>query len=739
MEKKENICILIPAYNEEENIESLVKEWHPIVEEIGNHSTLLIIDDGSKDHTYQILTKLTKKYPCLEVITKENEGHGPTLQYGYQKALEKKTDYIFQTDSDRQTLPSEFWKFWEKRKEYSALIGKRSKRKDGISRIFVTQVLRLVLKMIFRVDVEDANTPFRLMKRELLEKYLDKVPSKFNLTNVLLSLYFVFYKEQVLFIPITFEKRKKGKNSIDIKKISKIGLQAIDDFKDIRDEMIKENKKKQKIVLVIFCFLLALLGISFCSKASILFPIHDGNDANAYLTVGKSWVHGMLPYRDVFDQKGPLLYLIYAFSSLISRTSFLGVYFFEILFFTVFLYYISKTILLFLRREYVYILLPVLASFVVSQSFFTHGGSAEEFTLPFLSYSLYHLFAYIKGKEEKDFSFLFKNGFAAGCILMIKYNLLGFHFAFMIAILLDILNKKEKTFFKTCCSFLIGMCLPFLIFFGYFWLQHAGKEFIDTYFLFNLFGYDIGIPFTFKYQMVIKALHSIFSSHLFYFFFLVFGFIYFIFHKSALPKLHKFAPTFLFVMLLIFVYIGGRTYIYYYLVATPFYLFGLIAAILFLEEYYRKIPYLLFLPLGILSFLYFEYRLWENPNWEYHLYRREDFVQQIFTKEMNKEKDRSFLEYEGLDNGFYLALNSYPTERYFIKLNVNDRVFKDLKEAQEESLREKKTMFVIWKVPEIYLADGVVPELLEENYELIREQNQWYENQNYQYYLYKRK
>ncbi len=54
-------------------------------------------------------------------------------------ALEQNADYIFQTDSDGQTLPEEFYGFWELRDKYSAVIGYRNHRKDGFSRVFVTK------------------------------------------------------------------------------------------------------------------------------------------------------------------------------------------------------------------------------------------------------------------------------------------------------------------------------------------------------------------------------------------------------------------------------------------------------------------------------------------------------------------------------------------------------------------------------------------------------------------------
>lgn len=240
--EKDNLYIVMPAYNEEENIEEVVKEWHEVVEKIGNDSKLVVVNDGSKDNTYKKLCELKEKYPCLEPVDKKNEGHGATVLYAYRYALKNGAKYIFQTDSDGQTLPSEFWAFWKDRDKHAAIIGHRNHRQDGLSRIFVTKTLKLVLRCIFGLKITDANTPYRLMKRETLEKYIDEIPDKFNLSNVMLTVLLVYNKEDVEFRPITFRPRQGGVNSINFKKIVGIGKQAVKDFRQIKKTM-KKNKK----------------------------------------------------------------------------------------------------------------------------------------------------------------------------------------------------------------------------------------------------------------------------------------------------------------------------------------------------------------------------------------------------------------------------------------------------------------------------------------------------------------
>lgn len=237
----DKLYIVIPAYNEEENIKSVIDDWYPIVEKHNGNgeSRLVIINDGSKDNTYEIMCEYAKTRPLFTPITKPNGGHGATVLYGYNYALEHGADYIFQTDSDGQTLPSEFEEFWNCREDHDMVIGWRNKREDGLSRFFVTKVLKLVLKICFGTTVTDANTPFRLLKATTLKEYIKYIPENFNLSNVILSVIYVKKKLAVKFIPITFRPRQGGVNSINLRKIFKIGKQAVSDFRKI-NKTLKE-------------------------------------------------------------------------------------------------------------------------------------------------------------------------------------------------------------------------------------------------------------------------------------------------------------------------------------------------------------------------------------------------------------------------------------------------------------------------------------------------------------------
>jgi glycosyltransferase involved in cell wall biosynthesis len=227
-----SLFVIIPAYNEEQNIEQCVNDWYPIVEKHNSlgASRLIIVNDGSTDQTFTKLQALAEARPLLIPVSKENGGHGSAVLYGYRYAIDAGAEWIFQTDSDGQTNPAEFDQFWENRNEYDAVIGIRTARGDGKDRKFVENTVCFLLRIIFGVRIADANAPFRLMKTDLVKKYIGKLPENYNLPNIMFTTYFVYFKEKILFLPVSFTPRKAGKSSVSLKKIIKIGWKAIGDF-----------------------------------------------------------------------------------------------------------------------------------------------------------------------------------------------------------------------------------------------------------------------------------------------------------------------------------------------------------------------------------------------------------------------------------------------------------------------------------------------------------------------------
>lgn len=230
--------MVMPAYNEEANIEEVVSSWYSVLSQCGAEgSKLVVADSGSVDKTHEILLNLQKKHENIVVLEDTITTHGPKLIAMYNYAIKDGADYVFQTDSDGQTNPAEFKAFWELRGKYDVLIGKRRVREDGFMRKIVEVVLCMILFVIFGVRVPDSNAPFRLMKSKVLKKYMPRFEEDYNLPNVMLTTLFAKYKENVRFMDITFRPRQGGKNSLNIPKIVKIGMKAFSDFFEFKKSM----------------------------------------------------------------------------------------------------------------------------------------------------------------------------------------------------------------------------------------------------------------------------------------------------------------------------------------------------------------------------------------------------------------------------------------------------------------------------------------------------------------------
>jgi len=218
---KEKLFIVIPCYNEQENISNVIFDYQKIISEFENGKVLLI-NDGSTDNTEFVIKENIKNRTQIELINKPNSGHGSSCLYGYKLAITQGAEYIFQVDSDNQNKSQDFWKLWEKRNESNFVFGNRKHRNDGFFRKIVSLILKCSILVIFGLKIKDPNVPFRLMNANILAKYIEQIPSSFFITNTLISIILAVNNEKIKWLDVEFNKRQKGKNSISVIPILKV-------------------------------------------------------------------------------------------------------------------------------------------------------------------------------------------------------------------------------------------------------------------------------------------------------------------------------------------------------------------------------------------------------------------------------------------------------------------------------------------------------------------------------------
>jgi len=222
--------------------------------------------------------------------------------------------------------------------------------------------------------------------------------------------------------------------------------------------------------------LLSALFIGLASKSSPLYPMNDWVDVNCFFTMGRSILDGMVPYRDLYEQKGPVLYFVFAIISLFSRESYIGVYLLEVVTYGLFLYFSGLIAQLYLgKTRIVYLLISIVAALLPMSWSFTHGGSVEQHSLFMIAYALYSFLSAMHEKRVLSTKEAILNGVWAGMMLWIKYTMLGFYLGLALFVLVWYLTTRQswKQLFLTIGQFLLGIAAVSSVVFLYF--AYSGK------------------------------------------------------------------------------------------------------------------------------------------------------------------------------------------------------------------------------------------------------------------------
>lgn len=494
---------------------------------------------------------------------------------------------------------------------------------------------------------------------------------------------------------------------------------------------------------IVYCLIISFLFLAICSKSSFLYPFNDWADANCFFTMGKGMFNGKVLYADLFDQKGPLIFLYYGIASLISYKTFIGVFIIEVISFSIFLYYAHKLMTLYIKKEISYLALPIICFIILTLPAFTHGGSAEEFILPMIMYSLYSLTKFLK--EDKIFyNTIFVNGLVAGLVATMKFSILGFWFFFIMIVFFYFLFKGNyKKAFAAALTFLGVMFIPFIPWIIYFLMNNAIKDWINSYVIFNIKFYPSQIPFILKMVMFILKPLRFMVQNLGFGIFLILGFGSLIFTNTFFKnKNYGILIILSYLFLCLGIFSGGISFRYYYLILTPFMIYGIIEFALLIQGKYninfsntKKTLYFL----TISFFLIFSYVGNKNVTYMSIYLPKENLVQYKFSKIINKKKNPKILNYGYLDGGFYTMAGVIPVNKYFQKQNVSDDIFPDIMDEQNKLIKEKKVDFIITRKIIGKKNKRKYPSYLTTNYSPISHQNQYYEEHKYTYTLWSKK
>lgn len=429
-------------------------------------------------------------------------------------------------------------------------------------------------------------------------------------------------------------------------------------------------KTRRRFAPALVCLMTAAALLAVCSMCSFLYPLNPWVDVNCFMTVGKGILEGKLPYRDLMEQKGPLLYVLHALAIAIAPGRYWGVYFMEVLLMAGTLLTLWKTLRLYMPRLPVAAMIPAAAAMIVCRAF-QAGDSAEELCLLPTAAAIFHGLRACRERRSPNARELMLNGVLAGCVLWIKFNLLGFHLGWMAFFAVDALvcEHSLRRTLRMCAQFLAGMALatlPWLIWFG---AEGALGDLFGVYFYGNIFGYAFGEDAQ-NTNMLRELLKAARQNPMLTAWLGIGGLSVLATKRMCVrEKLLLIVGAALMVPA---IYGGGGSNKYYYMAFAVFAPFAWLATAAVWEKirWDRWVEGLLSAALLVLCVVWAleTCSAADSIGW-----KAEDTAQGQVAAAMAEEEDATLLNVGFLDGGFYYAADAQPGSRWFCQLNYGWR------------------------------------------------------------------
>ena len=163
-----SLSVVLPAYNEEANIETTVRELLAWMRQEGIDGEIIVTNDGSKDATGEILRRMAQEIPILKIVTHEvNKGYGSAVRSGLDRAAKEWIGYM---DSDGQFKASDFGKLLPYLGEYRIVTGRRRKRADPFMRKINAKGFAFLNLVLLGIWVRDINCAMKIFHRSIWQK-----------------------------------------------------------------------------------------------------------------------------------------------------------------------------------------------------------------------------------------------------------------------------------------------------------------------------------------------------------------------------------------------------------------------------------------------------------------------------------------------------------------------------------------------------------------------------------------
>jgi hypothetical protein len=344
------------------------------------------------------------------------------------------------------------------------------------------------------------------------------------------------------------------------------------------EHILMEHSFIKKAIVFIAILLISLLFTTQLnlSPTNVFFDNANIVDSSVFLYIGKSMLNGMLPYKDLFDHKGIILYFIEYLGFVVGFGNSVGVWIIELLNIMLTSFFLFKIACEFSKSKTICLLSVYIVLQFCSLGYFEGGNFVEEYALPWIALSLYYVVRFLKNKSYKNWEIIII-GSCFAIVFFLRVNMVGLWAPLVFCVLIEFINAKKYVDILKCIVFFVLGCFIIVIpIYVYLILSRSFNEMIECYFKFN-FSYTSS-------EFGIKQL-LIFFDDCISFSGIAAGFI--IFSVLAQPQ-KKFLIINYFGLFVAFLSsaISGRSYMHYCIIFIPFFI---IPAVLTINTIMEKV------------------------------------------------------------------------------------------------------------------------------------------------------
>ncbi len=254
------ISIVIPVYNEEANLDALMKRLMPVMKGLGKRFEIILIDDGSRDNSLEVLKEFAKEPSVKVVELTRNYGQHAAIMAGFSVCT---GSIVVTMDADLQNPPEEIPKLIKVMEEgsYDVVGTIRKGRKDSFWRIWPSKIINIVARRITGVHMRDWGCMLRAYRKPVVER----MSACHEHSTFIPALATVFAK-RVTEIEVAHEERFGGKSNYPLRKLINLQFDLVSAFSDLPMRMMMYGGLIMSLLGTCFGLLLAIARLAYGAR-----------------------------------------------------------------------------------------------------------------------------------------------------------------------------------------------------------------------------------------------------------------------------------------------------------------------------------------------------------------------------------------------------------------------------------------------------------------------------------------